>query len=417
VRLSSEVPVMVDLLVVGLDLETGQEVHASSRPAWEWRLKGHNGNQTLVCLDCYIGADLPGGPQPVALVPKGRLGGACRTHFAHPPGMAPPGGHGRETIWHAQGKQRMRRWALARGAAARVEAYTADRRRRSDVAVTLQAGQRVAIEVQLGAISDADWLARHHDYAMAGITDVWLGHSSTWVPRVAFVAGQPGWILDLDHDRLGLLYARPATPAGLRQPDGPGCGQVHWPPCCGDPLGTQWMPLETAQLTPDGIQPSAHAAADLARQATAIRAITDQAARAAAEKAPPQSRTAMARDREPAGPPPAPGPAELELSAGQLRQPHRAIRYDARPPGSDPDTWWYRCDQCGRSGITGAELDAGPIIHMVPTLESRTHGLPLVRDVPHGGASSAGPTVRTLPAGSTEPASTSSWTSMAGESG
>jgi hypothetical protein len=80
VRLSSEVPVMVDLLVVGLDLETGQEVHAASRPAWEWRLKGHNGNHTLVCLDCYTGADLHGRPQQVALVPKGRHSAARHRH-------------------------------------------------------------------------------------------------------------------------------------------------------------------------------------------------------------------------------------------------------------------------------------------------------------------------------------------------
>jgi Competence protein CoiA-like family len=381
---------MSDLLVVGLDLETGQEVHAAGRPAWEWRSKGHNGNHTLVCLDCYTGADLPGLPQLVALVPKGRLGGARRSHFAHPPGMAPPGGHGPETIWHGEGKQRMCRWARARGAAARVEACTPDRRRRSDVAVTLPAGQRVVIEVQLGAISDAEWLARHHDYAQAGITDVWLWHSSTWVPRVVFEAGQPGWILDLDHDRLGLLYARPETPAGLWQPAGPGCGQVHWPPCRSDALAKQWMPLEAAQLTSDGIQPSAHAASDIARRAAAVLVRAEQTVQAVPQEATRHSRTAAPRTCKPAAPSPVPGPAGLEPSAGQLTQPHRAIRYDARPPGSDPGTWWYQCDQCGRSGITGTELDAAPIIHIVPTLEPRTAvGQPLVRDVPHGGASPA----------------------------
>jgi hypothetical protein len=52
-----------------------------------------------VCLACYEGADLPDGPRTVALVPKGREGGARQQHFAHPPGMAPPGGqHSPESL-------------------------------------------------------------------------------------------------------------------------------------------------------------------------------------------------------------------------------------------------------------------------------------------------------------------------------
>jgi hypothetical protein len=78
--------VVVDLLVVGLDLETGQEVDVADREVAYWYLKGHNGDQTLVCKQCYEGVDLPGGPRLVALVPKGRQGGRRRKHFAHPPG-------------------------------------------------------------------------------------------------------------------------------------------------------------------------------------------------------------------------------------------------------------------------------------------------------------------------------------------
>src|SRR6516164_2303558 len=108
---------MGDLLVVGLDLVIGQEVHAGDRETWEWYPKGHNGDQTLVCRECHDGTDLPGGPRRVALVPKGRKGGARRAHFAHPPGMAPPGGrHNPETLWHAEGKQLLRRWAQEQGA-------------------------------------------------------------------------------------------------------------------------------------------------------------------------------------------------------------------------------------------------------------------------------------------------------------
>ena len=106
-----------DLLVVGLDLVTGLEVHAGDRRTEEWRKKGHNGDRTLVCLACYEGADLPDGPRTVALVPKGRDGGARQPHFAHPPGMAPSGGqHSPESLWHAEGKQAIPEWAEAQAA-------------------------------------------------------------------------------------------------------------------------------------------------------------------------------------------------------------------------------------------------------------------------------------------------------------
>jgi hypothetical protein len=138
--------VAADLLVVGLDLVTGREVHAGDRRTEEWRKKGHNGDRTLVCLACYEGADLPDGPRTVALVPKGREGGARHQHFAHPPGMVPPGGqHSPESRWHAGGKHAIREWAEAQGFTARAEARTADGRRRSDVELILPGGHRLAI--------------------------------------------------------------------------------------------------------------------------------------------------------------------------------------------------------------------------------------------------------------------------------
>ena len=369
---------MVDLLVTGLDLGTGLEVHAGDRQSWEWHSKGHNGDRTLVCLQCYASADVPGGPRVVALVPKGRRGGRRRQHFAHPPGMAPPGGrHGREGAWHAEGKQRMRRWAETRGARARVEAWTPDRRRRSDVAVTLPDCRRVAIEVELGAVSDAEWLARHRDYARAGIADVWLWHEATWVPRVLFDAGQPGWILDLGNDRLGLLHAQPCPVTGASQPDPPGCGQVHWPPCCGDQLDTVWMPLASVQLTPGGISPLPTAAAEIARRAAKAAATVARAARPAP--------AGMRRDQDPWRRPVVPAISSLGRGTGDGAI-HQVFRYDARPPWTDPDTWWYLCDECGRSRISGAELNASPVSHIVATPEQLTSaGRPLVSYVRHGG--------------------------------
>jgi competence CoiA-like predicted nuclease len=57
-----------------------------------------------------------------------------------------------------------------------VEAWTADGRRRSDVEVTMPGGGRLAIELQFSHVTDAEWVARHEDYARDGITDVWLWH-------------------------------------------------------------------------------------------------------------------------------------------------------------------------------------------------------------------------------------------------
>jgi hypothetical protein len=51
-----------------------------------------------VCKHCYEGQDLLGGPRMVALVSKGRLGGRRRAHFAHPPGMTPPGGRAHQAL-------------------------------------------------------------------------------------------------------------------------------------------------------------------------------------------------------------------------------------------------------------------------------------------------------------------------------
>jgi Competence protein CoiA-like family len=374
----------VDLLVVGLDLTTGHEVHVTDRSVADWVRQGHNGDRTLVCAQCYAGADQPGGPRVIGLVPRGRLGGVRRPHFAHPPGMAPLGGrHGRETLWHAETKQRLRRWAVNRGASARVEAYIPGGRRRSDVSVTLPGGPQVAIEVQLGEISDAEWLARHRDYAQAGIVDVWLWNIATWVPRVILAEQQPGWIFDLAHDRLGLMYARAAEVAAI-PPGSSECRQVHWPPCPTDPLDQLWMPLESALLTPDGIRPSpeAEAEAELAREAQMFARRLSRASEIS------RSRTSTPLDSSARQPP----PRERLLatsSTNPVLEDHQAFLYESRPPWTDPDTWRYRCDKCRRT-LTGADLKLSPIVHIVPTMRTSTDlSQPLVSYVRHGGGQSA----------------------------
>lgn len=361
---------VADVLVVGLDLVTGLEVHAEDRETREWRKKGHNGDQTLVCLACYQGADLPDGPQIVALVPKGKEGGARCRHFAHPPGMTPPHGrHNPESLEHARGKQVLRGWAMDQGFTARVEAWTVGGRRRSDVEVILPGVARVAIELQCSEITDAEWLDRHEDYVRAGITDVWLWGPGIWIPRIVFRYGQPGWRFDLQAGKLALIYAYPDPAAVTAASTAPECAIVHSPPCPGDRLGLLPMPLASARLGPDGIEPSAEATAELTRLAAGVaRELVARQARAAAAR---RARENLAR---PLARPPIIESADARRENCQLLHEHEAFRYDAFPPWTDPDTWWYRCEGCGDDRITGAKLKANRVIHVVATYERISTG-------------------------------------------
>jgi hypothetical protein len=262
---------VTDLYVCGLDLSTGRIVQADEREVWEWHRKGHNGDRTLVCLECYHGAGDPyGKPQAVPLVPRGRIGGIRRKHFAHPPGMTPVGGHSLETAWHWEVKHRLCRWAReSAGASAAVEAWTADGRRRSDVAVTFPNGARLAIEVQLAAITDTELLARRRDYARVGIALAWIWHPRKRIPHVLFQFSEPGWAFDVTNERLGLACGRPharrRTDESTTKTWSP-----HWPPCPGDEIDMRWMPVSEALLTESGLLPSQQVAAELKEEAAEV---------------------------------------------------------------------------------------------------------------------------------------------------
>jgi len=246
---------MAELYVPGLDLSTGLAVDAGEQETWEWQKKGHNGDGSLVCLECYLGDGALGGARAVPLVPRGKVGGVRRRYFAHPPGMAPPGGHhAPEGAWHWAVKHQLARWAKAQGAAARVEARAADGRRRSDVSVTLPGGQMLALEVQFSPITDGEILARRADYLGAGITVVWVWHSSP--PHVLYRFGDPGWVYDLPANRVGLLCGSPHPPRlGGDSASARALGS-HWPPCPGDDTLTRWMPLADLRLADGGLRPS-----------------------------------------------------------------------------------------------------------------------------------------------------------------
>ncbi len=341
---------MTDLYVCGLDLSTGRVVQADERDVWEWHLKGHNGDRTLVCLECYHGADRPdGGPRVVPLVPRGRIGGVRRRHFAHPPGMAPAGGHSPETAWHWEVKHRLSCWAReSAGASARVEAWTADGRRRSDVAVTFPGGARMAIEVQLSAMTDTELLARRADYACTGTVLVWVWPSEKRIPHALFRFGEPGWVFDPATDRIGLACGRAhtgQTAEGIR------AWSPHWPPCPGDDLDVRWMPLSSVRLTASGFLPSQEVTALLRKEAA-------EAARKAAA-------CIAAGSRRPAAGAGSLGAARvLPHSPGQPGRPHLALRIDGRPPWSHPLARLYWCPKC--DFLTGAQLQASPFPHEIP---------------------------------------------------
>jgi len=232
-----------DLLVAGLDLTTGHEVHVDDEAIEHWHRKGSQGDGTLVCLLCHEGWDRVE-PLTIPLVVKGRIGGERRPHFAHPAGLAPLGGHGPESRWHAEAKQRIARWARALPSVteAVVECWTQDRARRSDVQVMLQSGERLAIELQRQMLTDQAWRERHRDYVRAGIVDVWLWHPGTGVPHVVYAEDRAGWTFDLQSDAVGVMVGLPIDGDGLR-----------WPPAPGDSIRQIVQPLDQLGLCANGI--------------------------------------------------------------------------------------------------------------------------------------------------------------------
>jgi Competence protein CoiA-like family len=348
---------MTNLLVTGLDLETGLEVHVEERSVKEWYKKGHNGDRTLVCAECYVGTDLPDGPRSVALVPKGREHGVRRAHFAHPSGQAPPGGHTPESEWHSTSKHRFRRWAIEAGAvSARVEACTPDRRRRSDVAIVLAGGQRLALEVQLQDIPDRQWLNRQHDYDRNGIRAVWIWPSEAEIPHVVYAEGQPGWVYDARNDRLGLACGRPHDHTG-EEAEARRCRSTHWPPCPGDSIEIRWMRLRDVELSDGGLVPAPHVLVQLEAEAKAADAAeTRQKAHGAVDT--------HIRPSAPARPRPAPPVTRPQGT-------HWVQRIDARPPWTDPDCWWYWCPACeyltGAHFLTRAQIKSSEFRHEIMT--------------------------------------------------
>ncbi len=346
---------MSDLLVIGYDLSAHRTVDISEREVWEWYEKGHNGDRSLICYLCYLETDTSGEYRIIALVPKGRDCGRRRSHFAHPPGLAPPGGHAPETVWHHTVKHRLRALADQAGAAsARVEEYTPDGRRRSDVAITMTHGVQIAIEVQQGEIRDGECLDRQRDHDRNAIAVSWVWRPGMWIPQVLYRIGQPGWLFDLDKDRLGLICGKPSDHTTAKKADGCNFQSAHWPPCPGDETEIRWMPASEAQFSAMGLQPSRKILAQLNYEAV------ESQRKAQAKSAP---KAAFQQPRPPAVRVISAPPTPRILEKKPERTTNLVQRIDAKPPGSPPEERMYYCPACGY--LTGVQLRESRIPHEI----------------------------------------------------
>jgi hypothetical protein len=320
-------PLVDDLLVVGVDLVTGRTVHVGDAPKHVWKAKGYGGNGTLVCRDCLWGDGVPAGTR-VPLLCRGKTYGKRRPHFAHPRGQGPVGGHRPETSWHADAKKTVAAWARQQPHVVdvNVERWTRDGRRRSDVAVSFVNGTRLAIEIQQQPLTDEAWLARHRDYARAGVLDVWLWHRRIGSPGIALDEPQCHWQLNEQLDHVGVPVAEPHN---HRDADDIGVAQ-HYPPCPGDDIRIIWCTWSQIQLSSVGLRPS---------QVLDRLAVARHQALAAQQPSVHESPIA-ALPQDP------PKPTSFPLLGA-----HTLHRIDGNPPWAPAAERLYRCERgCGILG-------------------------------------------------------------------
>lgn len=121
-----------------------------------------------------------------------------RDGFRH---MSGAGGHADESLFHAQAKELIRRWALRVDPAAQadVEEATESRKRRADVLIHWSSSSlpTTAVEVQYSQLSVDAWQARHDSYVEQGLVDLWLfGHTGPHF-KTSYSAGGPSRHADL----------------------------------------------------------------------------------------------------------------------------------------------------------------------------------------------------------------------------
>ncbi|WP_328397986.1 competence protein CoiA [Nocardia sp. NBC_00416] len=249
-----------DQLTVALDLSCGQYVCAPTDPAdphvHDFRRKSLVGDRSLVCAACFteFGDKVP-------VVVRARVGGQRRPHFAHPPGFAPVGSrHHPETLWHLTGKAVLAEWALRQPGVveADTEVWMPRRERRADVRVVFADRREVALEVQRGPLTDAEWSQRHHDYRRNGVVDVWFWHPTSrphWIVLSEPDSRQHLWTLDPAQRSASVMIGAPHRTLWPEPPtEDNATHQVpHLPPCVYDELLAHPCRLDDLTLTPRGL--------------------------------------------------------------------------------------------------------------------------------------------------------------------
>ncbi|PZE72890.1 hypothetical protein DEJ27_00045 [Curtobacterium sp. MCPF17_018] len=101
-----------------------------------------------------------------------------RDHLRH---LTLGGGHGLESVFHAQGCALVHAWLskeYPHCAVNREDYINAEGERRADVLITHPSGARVAFEVQYSPLTHDAWTTRHESYRSRDVEDVWLfGHT------------------------------------------------------------------------------------------------------------------------------------------------------------------------------------------------------------------------------------------------
>ncbi|MFD6329217.1 competence protein CoiA family protein [Streptomyces niveus] len=321
-----------ELLVVGLDMNSGRETHIRERPMDQWRRLGYGRLESVVCAACFYGLDGVAEGTRVPLIARGRIGGSRRPHFAHPPHMGPPGGHHPETLWHIQAKLRLERWALSlpNVVEARQERWIPTRERRTDVHVRLASGSRLALEAQSDLMTDQLWQDRHRDYATAGIQDVWFMRPGAAVPHVLLAEQAQVYVLDLGERTVRVMWGQPHPRSG-RWWEARDLTHfaLHHPPCPGDDIHQESVTLAELGLNERGLVLPERLADKLAgehrtarRSADSARAEAEEnrrrAARAVRSSRPPVAREAVLPSTRRSARPGTPRRPRCAVCGGQL---------------------------------------------------------------------------------------------------
>ncbi|HEX8095516.1 hypothetical protein [Jatrophihabitans sp.] len=314
-----------ELLVVGYDLDAESEVHIGDRTLPEWHALGYKGTRRLVCYLCWTGVDAAPDTE-VALVPRGRLGGKNRAHFAHPPGAGVHGSRAaKETIWHLGMKHRLAGWAigLPNVASAVPERWTPDGKRRADVSVLLDDGSRLALEVQSRIITDRDWVTRHADYATNSIQDVWFMRSGAKTPYVLHERGVQSFTVH-DDTVIAVQLGKAHPRAGNWWEGDLDTLALHYPPCAGEPIEYLRLPLDTLGLDRNGLVIAKAVATRVEADLAELRRDAETAKREAEYQA--QRWARSHQQRATPIPPAPPEPTEPQRRIAELRTSTQARR-------------------------------------------------------------------------------------------